>query len=269
MRRKGLNVDIRNTIIEEAKKHLGTPYDKMDCSKLVQVVMKKLGDKDFPRVSATQAEYVVDLGLAKTISKSEGVEEIKKKLQVGDLVWWANKKYDWRYMEIHHIEIYAGDGKTVGSTGSGNGVHIGNLWETEGWQIVLIADITALISLGKEEDMLEYGDTGEQVYRAQTKLRELGYEFGDFLDMYDGKTKNGLDGSFGPVTREQVEKAQKDLGVITSNIGCVDIPTLDAIDKAYYTLTSVDAEELAKVKAENAKLRSTMEVIRDEVSKVA
>lgn len=259
-------MDIRSKIIEEAKKHLGTPYGKMDCSKLVQVVMKELGDKNFPRVSATQAKYLYDKGLAKKISKPASVSDVIAKLQKGDVAFWGNPKYPERWMEIHHIAFYDGNGKTVESTGGGNGVHIGKLWETSQWQIVLIADVTSLISIGKEEAMLEYGDKGEQVYDMQKKLDTLGFPLGSYMDMHDGKTKNGCDGSFGPVTKEQVENAQKKYSVETAHKGCVDIPTLAAIDEAYYALTSVDAKELEKIKAENTKLLGAMKDIRDKAA---
>ena len=172
-------MELRDKIIEVAKTYIGTPYKTLDCSAFARAVYRKF-NYELPRVSATQGKKLYNLGLAKKVEKEESVSEIAAKLHTGDLVYWGNPKYGERWMEIHHVAIYASGGKTVESTGSGNGVHIGSLWETSAWQIVLTADITTLLEWDAEQKpelgrVLKYGYNGKDVYAVELALEALGY----------------------------------------------------------------------------------------------
>jgi len=137
---------LRDKILEVAKSYLGTPYSKLDCSAFVRAVFRQF-DYELDRVSATQGKTLYNKGIAKRVSGT--TTEIASKLQPGDLIWWANPKYTWRWLKIHHVGIYAGNGMIYDSAGVG--VRFRSLWETSSWQIVLIADITNLLKYENEE----------------------------------------------------------------------------------------------------------------------
>ncbi|XKH58293.1 NlpC/P60 family protein (plasmid) [Citricoccus nitrophenolicus] len=102
-----------NTIVEAAKKHLGTPYvwggnspsQGFDCSGLVKYVMKELG-VDMPRVARDQAKVGTEIG-----SLAEA--------QPGDLLGMRNGK---------HIAIYLGDNKILHAPQPGENVSIRSLF---------------------------------------------------------------------------------------------------------------------------------------------
>ena len=80
-------------------------------------------------------------------------------------------------------------------------------------------------NLDKITKALKFGNTGDDVKLAQTALKKLGYDLGEF-----GKNADGLDGKFGKVTKAAVEAFQ------TANklkvTGVVDKETLAALEKA-------------------------------------
>ena len=83
----------------------------------------------------------------------------------------------------------------------------------------------SLVDLSKIKKDLKFGNTGDDVKLAQTALKKLGYDLGEF-----GKNADGLDGKFGKVTKAAVEAFQ------TANklkvTGVVDKETLAALEKA-------------------------------------
>jgi uncharacterized protein YgiM (DUF1202 family) len=105
---------IRQQIVAEAKKHLGTPYvwggstpKGFDCSGFVQYVMNMNGIS-LPRTTTEQYKI--------------GTYVAKSDLQPGDLVFLQNTYRD----GISHVGIYVGDGKMIHASSS-KGVVISSL----------------------------------------------------------------------------------------------------------------------------------------------
>jgi cell wall-associated NlpC family hydrolase len=128
-------------IVNQAMTRLGDPYSKskrgtgnyVDCSYLAQWAYKQAG-VDIPGTAAAQAKYCYENGY--TISKDE--------LQPGDLIFWTKHSSDsGRWQEIHHVAIYAGDGKIVEAKNPKNGVEVDDIWGESGsggdWEIVMYA----------------------------------------------------------------------------------------------------------------------------------
>lgn len=137
---------VGNSVVEAAMTRLGDPYsttyrgqgDYVDCSSLVQWAYGQAG-VSIPSTSVKQAKYCYDNGY--TISKSE--------LQPGDLIFWSNKQStDGRWMDIHHVGIYAGDGKVIEAKNSTGGVVIDDIWGENGskWEITMYARPRASVS---------------------------------------------------------------------------------------------------------------------------
>jgi len=128
-------------IVQQAMSRLGDPYSKskrgtgnyVDCSYLAQWAYKQAGI-DIPGTAAAQAKYCYENGY--TISRDE--------LQPGDLIFWTkHSSTAGRWRNIHHVGIYAGNGKIVEAKNNKNGVEIDDFWGQEGnggdWEIVMYA----------------------------------------------------------------------------------------------------------------------------------
>ena len=129
------------TIVNQAMTRLGDPYSKskrgtgdyVDCSYLAQWAYKQAG-VDIPGTAAKQAQYCYE----------NGYEISKDELRPGDLIFWTkHSATEGRWRDIHHVAIYAGNGKIVEAKNPQNGVEVGNLWGQEGnggdWEIVMYA----------------------------------------------------------------------------------------------------------------------------------
>ena len=129
------------TIVNQAMTRLGDPYSKskrgtgnyVDCSYLAQWAYKKAG-VEIPGTAAKQAQYCYE----------NGYEISKDELRPGDLIFWTkHSATEGRWRDIHHVAIYAGNGKIVEAKNPQNGVEVGNLWGQEGnggdWEIVMYA----------------------------------------------------------------------------------------------------------------------------------
>lgn len=101
---------LRDNIISDARKYLGTPYvfgakygqtKAFDCSSFVKTVFAQNGI-ELPRVSRNQA--------------LEGEYISRSNLQAGDLVFFTDKVSDDR---IGHVGIYAGGGMMIHTYGDG------------------------------------------------------------------------------------------------------------------------------------------------------
>lgn len=91
---------------------------------------------------------------------------------------------------------------------------------------IALNEITkSTVDLSKITKDLKFGSKGDDVKLAQTALKKLGYDLGEF-----GKNADGLDGIFGKVTKSAVEAFQ------TANklkvTGVIDDETLAALKKA-------------------------------------
>ena len=126
-------------VVAAAMTRLGAPYSRtyrgqghyVDCSSLVQWAYKQVGI-DLPGTSVKQAKYCFDNGY--TISKAE--------LQPGDLIFWSNAaSTEGRWRQIHHVGIYAGDGKVIEAKDSAGGVVVHDIWGENGskWKITMYA----------------------------------------------------------------------------------------------------------------------------------
>ncbi len=129
------------TIVDQAMTRLGDPYSKskrgtgnyVDCSYLAQWAYKKAGI-DIPGTAARQAQYCHENGFE--ISKDE--------LKPGDLIFWTKHSSNaGRWRNIHHVAIYAGNGRIVEAKNPQNGVEVDDLWGQEGnggdWEVVMYA----------------------------------------------------------------------------------------------------------------------------------
>ena len=126
-----------SAIVQAALTRLGDPYSKskrnsgnyVDCSSLAQWAYRQAGIS-IPSTSVQQAKYCYDNGF--TITKDQ--------LQPGDLVFWSNTaSHDGRWRQIHHVAIYAGDGKIVEAKTSTKGVVYDDLWSGGNWKIAMYA----------------------------------------------------------------------------------------------------------------------------------
>jgi cell wall-associated NlpC family hydrolase len=93
---------LADEVVLAASQYLGTPYSQIDCSKLTQTVYAELGIS-LPRTAAEQARYIIENNRA--IDPSD--------LQPGDLIFYALKGDNGRYMYVSHVAIYAGEGMII------------------------------------------------------------------------------------------------------------------------------------------------------------
>jgi cell wall-associated NlpC family hydrolase len=133
-------------IVQAALTRLGDPYSMakrgqgryVDCSYFVRWAYNKAGVDNYKAATAAeQARYCVNHDAI--ISKDQ--------LQPGDVVFWRKNgctcagSHCGRYMGIHHVAIYIGDGKLIEASSSKGRVVIRNIWGegTGKWQIILYA----------------------------------------------------------------------------------------------------------------------------------
>lgn len=143
---------LREEIVEYASQFIGNPYvwggtdpvKGADCSGFVQTIYRTYG-VELPRVAADQA-YA-----GEQIPVSEA--------QPGDLIFYKNNSG-----YIHHVVMYAGDGKTVEAKGRAYGIVSDDVSTTACWAVRLLDDETEEIASSSDihevnatEDM--YGES--------------------------------------------------------------------------------------------------------------
>ena len=195
---------LREAIVAKAKEYLGTPYSQLDCSAFVRQVFRAF-DYELPRVSATQAKAMYDKGYGVKIEKAETVENILPLLKAGDIMWWSHPTYPTRWLWIHHVGLYIGNGQIIDSAGTG--VKQRALWETSKWQIVMISDITSLLKWEGEsegEEVINKDSNIKTIARAQQALITIGFG-GDMNPKYLGQ--------WGTKTEGAVKLFQKFIGL--------------------------------------------------------
>lgn len=116
-------------IVQGAASRVGTPYSKLDCSKLVQTVYAEVG-VSLPRTSVEQAKYCYNNGYS--ISASQ--------VQPGDLIFWSKPGCSCgRWNEVHHVGIYIGNGQIIDASSAKGRVVLRNVWQGSGYEIMLYA----------------------------------------------------------------------------------------------------------------------------------
>lgn len=128
-------------VVKAAATKLGSPYvwgakgdKKFDCSGLsywaVNEVDPILGGKMYTN-AAGQAKYCYGKGLS--VGRSE--------LLPGDLVFWQNLGCSGcgRWQEVHHVGIYAGDGKVIEASSSKGRVVLRDLWNSSSYPLFMFA----------------------------------------------------------------------------------------------------------------------------------
>lgn len=120
--------EIRKSMIEYASQFIGNPYvwggtsltKGADCSGFVQSIYKQYG-YTLPRVACDQAQYGVKIPVEDALP--------------GDLIFYAKDGY------IHHVVMYAGDGKTIEAMSSKAGIVQANLRKGEAvWATRILDD---------------------------------------------------------------------------------------------------------------------------------
>lgn len=126
----GLPNDTGSNVVRAALSKLGAPYvrgargpNSFDCSGLAWWAINQADPElasHFHGCAADQAHYCKSM----TVDRSQ--------LRPGDLVFWhyTNCSGCGRWNEIHHVGIYAGQGKTIEASSSQGRVVIRDLWES-------------------------------------------------------------------------------------------------------------------------------------------
>ena len=123
-------------MLEFASQFVGNPYvwggtsltDGADCSGFVQQIYKQYG-YDLPRVAAAQAQY--------------GTKIAVEDAQPGDLIFYAKDG------DIHHVVMYAGNGKTIEAANENDGIIYGNVDTTEAvWATRILNDQYSVAGAG-------------------------------------------------------------------------------------------------------------------------
>lgn len=220
--------ELRNKVIEVAKTLLGKPYSKMDCNEFVRAVARTFG-VELGDPSSGNAKDLYNKGLAKKVDESLSVSAIASMLNKGDLVFWASKNHPERWMNIHHVSIYDEDGYNYESSSGEGKVVRRKLWENSEWQIVLIADITAILN-NLPVQPAETEDDEMLVYFFQHAARAAGYKIlkdgAVWKDAVTGEN-NGCDNSRGPWTQDVIKQVQKKHGL--NQTGKIDGKTIYAV----------------------------------------
>lgn len=138
--------EIRQSMIEYASQFVGNPYvwggtsltNGADCSGFVQQIYKNFG-YNLPRVAEDQSQY--------------GTKIPVEDAQPGDLIFYAKDGY------VHHVVMYAGDGKTIEAANEDQGIISGTVYIPEAvWATRILEDNYNL----EGTDVNEQNATAEQ-----------------------------------------------------------------------------------------------------------
>ena len=203
-----------------------------DCSGLFVWAFKQLGGSIYHGSNSIYDRYCT--------TKGKLTAEIRKTILPGTAVFTGDKKHP-------HIGLYAGSGKVIEASGTIAGVCVSNLSATKWTYYGLLKDVDyggEVPEAPKQDDSLptlRRGSKGAYVTKAQTILKQLGYDLGPC----------GIDGDYGPATEKAVKQFQKDWGLQQDGVtgpATWEKLTTAPTNKVTYTVT-IPGLDLAKAKA--------------------
>lgn len=196
-----------------------------DCSGLFAWAFKQLGGAIAHGSNSIYDRYC--------FSKGKLNDDLKKTLIPGAAVFTGDSK------SHGHIGLYVGGRKVIEASGTQEGVCVSNLsagkWTYYGLLKDVAYDGKASASTpepAKDDSLptLRRGSKGAYVTKAQTLLKQLGYDLGPC----------GIDGDFGSATEKAVKKFQQDWGLsVDGVIGPATWQKLTTapVNKVTYTVT--------------------------------
>lgn len=203
-----------------------------DCSGLFVWAYKQLGGSIYHGSNSIYDRYCT--------SKGKLNDDLKKTILPGTAVFTGDSK------SHGHIGLYVGNGKVIEASGTQAGVCVSNITAGKWTYWGLLKDVSYD---GEEPEpvkddslpTLRRGSKGAYVTKAQTLLKERGYDLGPC----------GIDGDFGPATEKAVKQFQKDWGLEQDGVigkNTWDLLTTAPVKEKTYTIT-IPRLGLTKAKA--------------------
>ncbi|ABX43209.1 C40 family peptidase [Lachnoclostridium phytofermentans] len=253
--------EYKNTYTQDSKLRLNVyenPRGYGDCSSTMFTTYKMISGINIGSYSSSQAQN--KLGIIVDVAKSELPDE--SNLLPGDLIFFNYEKAkqnssNWgtwkdRYLHVGHVEMYIGDGKTIGHP-SGFGPRIidmrtycnrmfksgetysiskrfvfnVNSYDAKftgiesgfySWCMNLQNEIKVKVDgipgpeVLSKVPLIKFGTKGKVVELVQQRLIDLGYDIGKY-----GKNKDGIDGIYGLKCQEAIKSI--DQWVLLKNVG--------------------------------------------------
>ena len=203
-----------------------------DCSGLFRWAFLKLGGDIAHGSNSIYDRYCK--------SKGKLNDDLKKTLLPGTAVFTGDSS------KHGHIGLYVGNGKVIEASGTQAGVCVSNVTAGKWTYYGLLKDVNydgEEPAPVKDDGLptLRRGSKGAYVTKAQTLLKERGYDLGPC----------GIDGDFGPATEKAVKQFQKDWGLEQDGVigkNTWDLLTTAPVKEKTYTVT-IPGLDLTKAKA--------------------
>ena len=203
-----------------------------DCSGLFVWAFKQLGGSIYHGSNSIYDRYCT--------SKGKLNDDLKKTLLPGTSVFTGDSA------KHGHIGLYVGNGKVIEASGTQAGVCVSNITAGKWTYYGLLKDVNydgEAPEPAKDDSLptLRRGSKGAYVTKAQTLLKERGYDLGTC----------GIDGDFGPATEKAVKQFQKDWGLEQDGVigkNTWDLLTTAPVKEKTYTVT-IPGLDLKKAKA--------------------
>ena len=216
-----------------------------DCSGLFAWAFKQLGGSIAHGSNSIYDRYCT--------TKGKITDDIRKTMLPGTAVFTGDSK------SHGHIGLYIGNGKVIEASGTVAGVCVSNLaagkWTYYG--LLKGVDYGGEVPEPAKDDSLptlRRGSKGAYVTKAQTILKQLGYDLGPC----------GIDGDFGQATEKAVKKFQQDWGLQQDGVigertwgMLLSAPT----NKVTYTVT---IKNLARTAADELKKKYPGAIVTEE-----